>query len=95
VARGVDQVELVLDALVDVAHPHGLGLDRDPALALDVHTIEVLLGLVARGEQAGRLHEAIGEGALAVVDVGDDAEASDRAHWRRLSPGFIRLVHAF
>ena len=43
VARGVDQVELV--ALPD--HAHGLRLDRDPALALEVHRVEHLVAHLA------------------------------------------------
>ena len=39
VARRVDQVQLVSAP----EHTHGLGLDRDPALALELHAVEHLL----------------------------------------------------
>jgi hypothetical protein len=32
---------------------------------------------VAVGDGAGHLQQAVGQGALAVVDVGDDAEVAD------------------
>jgi hypothetical protein len=57
-----------------VVHPHRGGLDRDAALAFEVHGVEHLLAHLAGGDGAGDLEEAVGECGLAVVDVGDDAE---------------------
>ena len=77
-AGGVHQVELVGLAVVRrVLEAHGLGLDGDPALALDVHVIEHLLAHLALGEAAGGLDQPVGERLLAVVDVGDDREIAD------------------
>jgi hypothetical protein len=82
VARGVDHVE-------DVAarggtrrvvgrnpprHPHRLALDRDAALALDVHPVEVLRPGAALVQHLGELQHPVGQRRLAVVDVRDDAE---------------------
>ena len=75
VARRVDQVELV--ALPDDAH--GLRLDRDPALALELHRVEQLLAHLAAGDGLGELEDAVGERRLAVVDVRDDREVADLA----------------
>ena len=51
-AGGVDQVEDIGLAVVGgVFDAHGLGLDRDAALALDIHAVEHLL-----------LHVAVGDG---------------------------------
>jgi hypothetical protein len=78
VARRVDQVEHVLLAVGRrVAHARGLGLDRDAALALQVHLVEELIALLAPGERPGGVQQPVGQGALAVVDVGDDAEVAD------------------
>ena len=79
VAGGVDQVELVVDALEPVRETHGLRLDRDPALALEIHLVEVLLAHVAVGDGVRELEQAIGQRRLAVVDVRDDAEVPDVA----------------
>src|SRR6185503_17539364 len=81
-SRGVHEVELVAVPL----EPHGLGLDGDPALALDVHIVEHLgvADHLAIGEPAGRLYEPVGEGRLAVVDMRDDrkiADARQLGHW--------------
>ena len=74
----VDQVELVVDAVRGgVAHPDGVQLDRDAALALQVHGVEDLLAHLALVERAGGLDEPVRQSGLAVVDVGDDAEIAD------------------
>ena len=73
VARGVDQVEDV----VAPVHPHVLGLDRDAALALDVHRVEVLGPHVAWVDRPGQLEDAIRQRRLAVVDVADDREVAN------------------
>jgi hypothetical protein len=78
VAGCVDQVELVgLTVARPVDDAHRLGLDRDAALALEVHAVEQLLLHVAGGHRAGELEDAIGQRRLAVVDVGDDREVAD------------------
>src|ERR671921_1051086 len=90
VARGV------LDA-------DGLGLDRDAALALEVHGVEQLRAVVARVYGAGDLEDAIGQGRLPMVDVGDDREVPDvrcgRCHadlrvWRSLRARPSRALRA-
>ena len=85
VAGGVDHVEHVgagLGALGVVRrngprHPHGLALDGDAALALDVHPVEVLRAGGPGVDDAGQLQHPVGERRLAVVDVRDDAEVAD------------------
>jgi len=59
------------------SHADGGGFDGDAALAFEVHGVEDLFGHLARGNGAGELEEAVGEGGFAVVDVGDDAEVAD------------------
>ena len=90
VAGRVHQVEdIVLAVVGPVVEPHGLGLDGDAALALELHGVEHLLLHLARGQAAGLLDQAVGEGRLAVVDVGDDGEVADvgraGSSWRRRS----------
>ena len=80
VARRVDQVELVALPL----DPHGLRLDRDPALALEIHRVEHLRAHVAVGDGVRELEDAVGQRRLPVVDVGDDREVADAV-----------LVHGF
>ena len=81
VPGGVDHVEGVgaRDAVVALegpGHAHGLGLDGDAALALDVHAVQVLGTHVTGLDDAGGLEHAVGQGGLAVVDVRDDAEVA-------------------
>ena len=74
-SRRVDQVQLV--ALP--GDTHRLGLDRDPALALEIHRVEQLLAHVAVGDRVRELENAIGQGRFPVVDVRDDGEVADPA----------------
>ena len=73
VAGRVDQVELV--ALVRQAHR--LRLDRDAALALQVHLVQVLGPHVAALDRVGDLQQAVGQRRFPVVDVRHDAEVAD------------------
>ena len=77
-ARGVDQVELVLLAAAGaIVHAHRLRLDRDPLLALQLHLVQQLILHLARIHGAGELEHAIRQRRLAMVDVRDDGEISD------------------
>ena len=78
VTRGVDEVELVALTIVGhVLHAHGLALDGDAALALDVHRVEQLSLHVAMRHGVRLLENAVGHSRFAVVDMGDDGEVSD------------------
>ena len=80
VAGRVDEVELVGLAVAGrVLDPHRLGLDRDAALALEVHAVEQLGAHRPGVDGLGHLEDAVGQRRLSVVDVGDDAEVADAA----------------
>ena len=84
VAGGVDEVQAVLVPVARLVAERGrLRLDRDAALALEVHGVEHLRVHLARRQAAGALDDAIGERRLAVVDVGDDGEVADVLHGNR------------
>jgi hypothetical protein len=85
VAGGVHQVELIgLAVLVLIVEAHGLRLDGDAALALDLHGIEDLVLHLAVGDVAAQLDQPVGQRRLAVVDVRDDGEIADQ---RRVGHG--------
>ena len=76
--RRVDEVEMVELAVIgDVVHAHGLALDGNAALALDVHAVEQLGLHIAMGHGTRHLQDAVGDGRLAMVDMGDNAEVAD------------------
>ena len=78
VARGVDEVEhVLLLVLARPGEPDRLALDRDAALALDVHPVQVLGPHLAAFDHAGELQHPVGQRRLAVIDVSDDAEVPD------------------
>ena len=70
----------VLPSFAVYGRRDGVGLDRDPALALEVHGVEDLVAELPRLHRPAALDEAVGERRLAVVDVGDDAEVADVVH---------------
>src|SRR6185295_2408916 len=73
----VDEVQLVLDAVLRPREAYRLRLDGDPALALELHLVEELLLRLARGQRTREVQDAVGQGALPVVDVRDDGEVAD------------------
>ncbi len=79
VAGRVDQVQLIRLPVVLrlVEHPHRLRLDRDPALALELHRVEHLGAHRTGVDRVGELEDAVGQRRLAVVDVRDDREVAD------------------
>ena len=77
-ARGVDEVEIVGDAVVaGVREADGVALDGDAPLPLDVHGVQDLVPELTFSHHAGPLDKAVRQGGLAVVDMGDDAEVAD------------------
>ena len=78
-AGRVHQVELVGLAVRRLpVEPHGLRLDGDPALLLDVHVVEHLRATSrASVSPPVALDQPVGERRLAVVDMGDDREIAD------------------
>ena len=79
--RRVDEVDLVVEPVArPVLQRDRLSLDRDAALALEVHRVEHLILHLARREPAAQLNESIGKRGLAVIDVRDDREVADPFH---------------
>ncbi|MNZ64179.1 hypothetical protein D3C78_823450 [compost metagenome] len=77
-AGGVDEVQLIgLTVLRLVVQGDAVGLDGDAALTLQVHGVQYLGLHLAVGQAAAHLNEAVCQGRLAMVDVGDDGEIAD------------------
>ena len=68
VARSVDKVQRVLA----IVHLDGMTLDGDAALLLEIHVVEHLA--LRHLERTRHLEHAVCQRALAVIDVGNDAE---------------------
>ena len=80
-AGGVNEVQLVADAVFGgVVERDALRLDGDAAFTLQVHGVEHLRLHLALLEAAAHLDEAVRQGGLAVVDVGDDGEIANILH---------------
>ena len=81
VARGVVHLQHDLFALVWAGsrHPrqtHGLRLNGDAALALDVHVVEVLITHIALVDNFGQLQDTVRQGGFPVVNMRNDAEVA-------------------
>ena len=77
-ARRVDQIERVdLPVGGGVIERDGAGLDRDAALALQVHVVKDLVLHLARRNGVALFKQPIRQRRLAVVDVRDDGKISD------------------
>ncbi|GHD12566.1 hypothetical protein GCM10007052_13710 [Halioglobus japonicus] len=77
-ARGINEIELVGLAIPGlVIQGDTLCLDRDTALALDIHGIEHLLLHLTIGQTTAGLDKAVSQRRFAVIDMGNDGEISD------------------
>ncbi len=89
VPRRVDQVQLIaLTVAGGVGETHGLRLDGDAALALELHGVEHLARHLARLEPAAALDDPVGQRRLAVIDVGNDREIADAGEVGHRRSGF-------
>ena len=78
VARRIDQIKLIRLTIVGViGNADGIGLDRNAALALDIHGVEQLRLHVALVNGMGELEDAVTDRGLAMVDVRNDREVAD------------------
>ena len=77
VSRRVNQVEnVVLPVVAAVTHRYRVHLDRDAALPLQVHGVQVLFFQIAVGDRRGRLQQAVAQRGLAVIHVGNNAKVT-------------------
>ena len=82
-ARRIDQVELVLLTIFRrVVHRDGMRLDGDASFALQIHRVEHLFVHVTIRDRPRAMQQPIGQGRLAVIDMGNDAKVS-----------YVRCVH--
>ena len=78
VPRSVDQIELInLPILRRIQHADGMGLDRDAALALQVHRIEHLLLHFAHGKRPGQLQQPVGQRGFPVINMRNNRKIAD------------------
>ena len=92
-ARRVDQVEdIFLPVVRPVDRPDRLGLDRDPALPLEIHVVEDLLLHLTLGQESCHLDNAVREGGLAVVYMGYYTKVPDIALIHSLSSVIIHYI---
>ena len=77
-ARRVDQIEHIALAIKGrVINSHGIGLDGDPALALDIHTVQHLRLHIPLLNCSSRLDQPVSQSGLSVVNMRHDGEVSD------------------
>jgi hypothetical protein len=77
VAGSIDEIEFVFLPLVGIAHGHRTGFDCDPSLAFQSEVVQQLVLHLPLLNRSGKFKKPVGEGALAVVDVGNDAKVAN------------------
>ncbi len=76
-ARRINQIQLIGVAIMRlVHHAHGVRLDGDAALALEIHGVKNLRLHLAPGHRASDFEQSITQRRLSVVDVGNNREVS-------------------
>ena len=78
VSRSVNEVEDILLSVQFILHLYGVALDGDATFALQVHVVQHLSFGHLYG--VGIFQQAVCQGGLAVVDVGDNAKVADILH---------------
>ena len=95
-AGGIDQIELeVLSCPTGIRQGNSVTLDGNAPFSLEIHSVQDLVPEIPLTYETGVLDKAVGQGGLAVIDVGNDAEVTGLVH---ISPYSIpqdrgRLVH--
>ncbi len=80
VPRSIDQIEDILTAVVGrVIQTNGLGLDGNAPLPLQVHLVKELVLFFPVGKRSGEFEQPVGQGGLAMVDMGDDRKIANSA----------------
>ena len=77
-ARGVDQIQGIAVPVPGlVGQAHGTGLDGDATLLFQIHVVQDLVFHDALLHGAALFDEPVGQGGLAMVDMGDDGKIAD------------------
>ena len=78
--RSVDQIQIVMLAILIVIHLDGVALDRNAPFAFQIHVVEHLSLHVLGVYRARAFQQSVGKRALAMVDMCDDAEIAYILH---------------
>ena len=73
----IDEVDFVGQPIEGVIDCHRPGLDRDPALSLDLQVVQQLFLKLALSDGSRFQQQLVRERTLAVVDVGNDREVTN------------------
>ena len=79
--RRIDQIKIVDMSVARLVAQRGrLRLDGDATLTLNIHGVEHLRFHLAVRQAAAQLNNAVRQGGLAVVYMGDDGKIADILH---------------
>ena len=73
-ARSINQIQLIGLAIFLIRHRHRTSFDRDPTLTFEIKIVQQLFFHLANRHSSCVFEQSIRQRALAVVDMGDDAE---------------------
>ncbi len=75
--RRVDQIDLVPLPFVLVMQTNRFRFDRNSTLSLEIHRVEQLLSHLANLDRSGPFQKPVGQRALAVINVSNDAKVTN------------------
>ena len=76
--RSIDQIQLVLISVASaIVKADGVRLDSNSPLPLEVHGIEHLVGHFPFRKRARDFQHTVGQGGLAVVNMGDNRKVAN------------------
>ena len=89
VSRGINEVQNIFFTLVHILHLDGVALNRNAALALQIHVVQHLS--LRHLDGLGELQQTVGQRRLPMVDMCNDAEISYMIHNRENTNSFAKI----
>ena len=93
VTRGIKKIQPVsMPIFGQILHRHGVRLNGDSPLPLQIHGVQQLILLIAIFDGAGHFEQSIGQRGLAVIDMRDNAKITSEpashldAHYSLVAP---------
>ena len=76
----IDEIELISLAVFGViVQRYTMCLDSNPALSLDIETIQDLMFHLTIAQPAAQMNKAVSQGRFAMIDMGDNGKVTDVA----------------
>ncbi len=80
-SRRIDKIQNILLTIFGfIGQGNGIAFNGDAAFPFDVHIVQHLILKISFIADTGKLDQTVGQGGLAVIYMGDNAEVSNIFH---------------